>query len=90
MHMSQSPEPANIRLRPVTSEDNDFLMEVYGSTRAEEMALVPWTAKYEGELLLLRVLFDFRDFGQLQFHHGVFVSLNMEISTSMPGKLCVR
>ena len=43
MHMSQSPEPANIRLRPVTSEDNDFLMEVYGSTRAEEMALVPWT-----------------------------------------------
>jgi GNAT superfamily N-acetyltransferase len=40
---SQSPEPANITLRPVGPGDQDFLIEVYGSTRAEELALVPWS-----------------------------------------------
>ena len=39
----QSLEPSNITFRSVTSGDNDFLREVYGSTRADEMALVPWT-----------------------------------------------
>jgi len=34
---------SNITLRPVSPDDQDFLIEVYGSTRAEEMALVPWT-----------------------------------------------
>ena len=37
-----SPSP-NVTLRPVGPDDRDFLIEVYGSTRAEEMALVPWT-----------------------------------------------
>lgn len=40
---SQSPDPSTITLRPVAPDDYDFLVEVYGSTRAEEMALVPWT-----------------------------------------------
>ena len=40
---SQSPGTANVTLRPVGPDDHDFLLEVYGSTRAEEMALVPWT-----------------------------------------------
>ena len=40
---SQSPEPANVTLRPVGPDDQNFLVEVYGSTRAEELALVPWT-----------------------------------------------
>jgi GNAT superfamily N-acetyltransferase len=44
---SQSPGPANITLRPVGSDDYDFLVEVYGSTRAEELALVPWTIEQQ-------------------------------------------
>ncbi|HKG46062.1 MAG TPA: GNAT family N-acetyltransferase [Pyrinomonadaceae bacterium] len=40
---SQSPVASTITLRPVAPDDYDFLIEVYGSTRAEEMALVPWT-----------------------------------------------
>ena len=44
---SQSPGPANVTLRPVSAEDYDFLVEVYGSTRAEEMALVPWTIEQQ-------------------------------------------
>lgn len=41
---SQSP---NVTLRPVGADDYDFLVEVYGSTRAEEMALVPWTTEQQ-------------------------------------------
>lgn len=44
---SQSQAPANITLRPVSSDDYDFLVEVYGSTRAEELALVPWTTEQQ-------------------------------------------
>jgi ribosomal protein S18 acetylase RimI-like enzyme len=42
---SQSPGPSNITLRPVGPDDYDFLVEVYGSTRAEELALVPWSTE---------------------------------------------
>src|SRR5215213_4165323 len=42
---SQSAGPVNITLRPVGPDDHDFLIEVYGSTRAEELALVPWTSE---------------------------------------------
>lgn len=34
---------SNITLRPVVPGDSDFLIEVYASTRADEMAMVPWT-----------------------------------------------
>lgn len=44
---SQSPELSNLTLRPVGSDDYDFLVEVYGSTRAEELALVPWTTEQQ-------------------------------------------
>jgi ribosomal protein S18 acetylase RimI-like enzyme len=44
---SQSAAPANITLRPVGPDDYDFLVAVYGSTRAEEMALVPWNEEQQ-------------------------------------------
>ena len=44
---SQSAEPANVTLRPVGPEDHEFLVEVYGSTRAAELALVPWTIEQQ-------------------------------------------
>lgn len=34
-----------ITLRPVTAADDDFLLSVYASTRAEELARVPWSAE---------------------------------------------
>jgi len=39
---SQSPGPSTITLRPVGADDHEFLVEVYASTRAEELALTPW------------------------------------------------
>lgn len=32
-----------ITLRPVTGDDENFLLSVYASSRSEEMARVPWT-----------------------------------------------
>lgn len=34
-----------ITFRPITEADRDFLRTVYASTRAEEMAMVPWSAE---------------------------------------------
>jgi len=36
-----TPEP--ITLRPVTPADEPFLLKLYATTRADEMALVPWS-----------------------------------------------
>jgi ribosomal protein S18 acetylase RimI-like enzyme len=33
----------NITLRPVAGSDDEFLLSVYASTRAQEMAMVPWS-----------------------------------------------
>ncbi len=35
---------SNIELRPITADDEEFLVRVYGSTREAELALVPWDA----------------------------------------------
>ena len=42
-----SSQLSSITLRPVGADDYDFLVEVYGSTRADEMALVPWTTEQQ-------------------------------------------
>ena len=34
---------SNITLRPVGPDDHEFILTIYASTRADEMALVPWT-----------------------------------------------
>ena len=42
---------AEVTLRPVTDEDLPFLLRVYGSTREEELAEVPWTAEQRDAFL---------------------------------------
>jgi len=48
-----------ITLRDATAEDEGFLRQVYACTRAEEMALVPWTD--EQREAFLRFQFDAQD-----------------------------
>lgn len=43
-------------LRPVSPDDEVFLLQVYASTRAEEMALVPWNE--EQKQAFLRMQFE--------------------------------
>jgi len=45
-----------IRLRPITEADGPFLRALYGSTRAEELAPVPWSEEQK------------RAFLDMQFH----------------------
>lgn len=53
---SSSDNAQTVRLRPVAAEDEAFLLRVYSSTRADEMALVPWNdAQREA---FLRMQFD--------------------------------
>ncbi len=40
---TETKSEVSISLRPVESDDREFLFRVYGSTRADEMAMVPWT-----------------------------------------------
>lgn len=45
---------ANITLHPVSADDYDFLVALYGSTRAEEMAMVPWTTEQQETFIRLQ------------------------------------
>ena len=44
----------DIALRPITPEDESFLFEVYASTRADEMKLVPWSEAQQEEFLRMQ------------------------------------
>ena len=45
-----------VTLRPVVAEDEPLLLELYASTRAEEMAMVPWTREHQEAFV--RMQFD--------------------------------
>jgi len=47
------------RLRPVRAEDRDVLLQVYASTREEELKLVDWSADQKAEFV--RMQFDAQD-----------------------------
>jgi GNAT superfamily N-acetyltransferase len=40
--MTKDAAKPNVTLRPVTKEDDPFLLELYGSTRADELGQVEW------------------------------------------------
>src|SRR5579872_4477275 len=43
-----------ITLRPVTDRDDEFLFAVYASTRAQEMAMVPWSPEQKAAFLRMQ------------------------------------
>ncbi len=43
--------PPSISFRPITDDDRDFLARLYASTRAEEMAMVPWNQAEKDQFL---------------------------------------
>lgn len=61
---------SEVTLRPVAAEDDAFLCAVYGSTREEELAQVPWTA--EQRAVFIRFQFDAQQrHYQSEFPHAV-------------------
>ena len=43
-----------ITLRAVQESDNEFLLKVYGSTREQELAQVPWTAEQKQQFVRMQ------------------------------------
>jgi ribosomal protein S18 acetylase RimI-like enzyme len=43
-----------ITLRPVQESDDEFLLKVYGSTREQELAQVPWTAEQKQQFVRMQ------------------------------------
>ena len=56
MSREQREQSAPVETRPVAPGDDEFLLDVYASTRADEMALVPWAD--EQKRAFLRMQFD--------------------------------
>jgi len=45
---------AQITLRPATDADDDFIFNCYASTRAQELAQVPWTAEQKESFIRMQ------------------------------------
>ena len=59
MNASPFTTAGQVTLRPVTDDDREFLVGVYGSTRDEELSQVPWA---EGQReAFVRMQFDAQD-----------------------------
>jgi ribosomal protein S18 acetylase RimI-like enzyme len=59
---------AGLALRPATHEDRDFLRELYATTRADELAPVPWTEAEKATFVASQ--FDAQDAA----YHGAYPS----------------
>lgn len=57
-----------IQLRPAGARDAAFLLEVYASTRADELALVPWTP--EQKCAFVEMQFNAQRVGYLDSYPG--------------------
>jgi len=47
-------DSADIALRPVEKGDDDFLLALYASTRAQELTLVPWNPEQKNAFLRMQ------------------------------------
>jgi ribosomal protein S18 acetylase RimI-like enzyme len=65
--------PAGVVLRPATPDDADLLYRIYASTRAEELALLPWDAAMKAAFL--RMQFD----AQHRYYHDVYPAASYDL-----------
>ena len=72
----QSPATSSITYRAVGPDDYAFLLEVYASTRADEMALVPWNA--DQRQAFVRMQFA----GQQEHYQNTFPTASHQIILS--------
>jgi GNAT superfamily N-acetyltransferase len=72
----QSPATSSITCRAVEPDDQAFLLEVYGSTRADEMALVPWNADQKQAFVKMQFA------GQQEHYQNTFPTASHEIILS--------
>ena len=67
----------DLKLRPVVAADRDFLLNVYAATRADEMAMVPWSEEQKREFVEMQ--FNAQDtFYRDQFKDAVFQIVELD------------
>jgi len=64
--MIRKETPEDVEFRPITEADRPFLARLYASTRADEMALVPWPDEQKAAFLTQQ--FE----AQHKYYHEVF------------------
>jgi ribosomal protein S18 acetylase RimI-like enzyme len=60
-----------LTFRPITADDEAFLYQVYASTRAEELAQVPWTETEKADFLRMQFTAQHRSYHE-QFPDASF------------------
>lgn len=61
-----SNDPSPVTLRPVTAADEPLLLEIFASTRAEEMAMVPWTSEQQDAFVRMQFTSQQEHYKKLQ------------------------
>src|SRR5688572_11978566 len=64
-----------VTLRPAVAADEPLLLEIYASTRAEEMAMVPWTREQQDEFVKMQFAAQQEHYRKLQpdAHHDIIM-----------------
>ena len=78
--------PSGITLRPVSSSDRDFLLQVYASTREEELRLVDWSA--DQKAAFVRMQFEAQDAYYREHYHPATFDV-VEVDGEAVGRLYV-
>jgi len=65
-HKQTSNDPSPVTLRPVAASDEPLLLEIYASTRAEEMAMVPWTREQQDAFVRMQFTSQQEHYKKLQ------------------------
>jgi ribosomal protein S18 acetylase RimI-like enzyme len=76
-----------VTLRPARPEDREFLIAVYASTRADELAPVPWTEEQKASFL--RMQFEAQDADYSRNYADADFSV-VEVDGSLAGRLYVQ
>lgn len=64
---NQTPNASSpVTLRPVVAADEPLLLEIYASTRAEEMAMVPWTKEQQEQFVRMQFASQLEHYKKLQ------------------------
>jgi ribosomal protein S18 acetylase RimI-like enzyme len=78
--------PSGITLRPAGSSDRDFLLQVYASTREEELQLVDWSA--DQKAAFVRMQFEAQDAYYREHYHPATLDV-VEVDGEHVGRLYV-
>ena len=65
-HNQTSNDKSRVTLRPVAASDEPLLLEIYASTRAEEMAMVPWTTEQQDAFVRMQFASQQEHYKKLQ------------------------